>query len=209
VEAFIGQWATPQSDRMALAAVGMIYRNLRRVYRDGSDLAGREQMALAATYAGLAFTRANVGYVHAIAHQLGAKYHTPHGLANAIVLPRVLKVLAPSIGVRLATLAVRAGAGRPGERPGALAKAFIASVEALDGDLGIPDRLDALREADIPALARAACREADLNYPVAHYLSQAQCEELLRGMLPTRPAAAKPRGTRAAKPRKARGAKAR
>ena len=51
---------------------------------DGANLAAREKMALASTYAGLAFTRANVGNVHAIAHQLGGKYHTPHGLANAV-----------------------------------------------------------------------------------------------------------------------------
>jgi alcohol dehydrogenase class IV len=59
-------------------------------------------MALAATYAGLAFTRANVGYVHAIAHQFGGKYHTPHGLANAIMLPHVLKYSLPAITGRLA-----------------------------------------------------------------------------------------------------------
>ena len=95
VEAFIGQWSTDYTDRMALAAVGMIYENLRVAYRNGKNLEAREQMSLAATYAGLAFTRANVGYVHAIAHQLGGRYHTPHGLANAIVLPHVLRFLQP------------------------------------------------------------------------------------------------------------------
>ncbi len=95
IEAFVGQWSTDFTDRMALAAVGMIYGNLRIAYRNGKNLAAREQMALAATYAGLAFTRANVGYVHAIAHQLGGKYHTPHGLANAIMLPHVLAFLSP------------------------------------------------------------------------------------------------------------------
>ena len=72
---------------MALSAVGLIFENLRTAYRDGSNLEAREKMALASTYAGFAFTRANVGYVHAIAHQFGGKYHTPHGLANAIMLP--------------------------------------------------------------------------------------------------------------------------
>ena len=101
-----------------------------RAYRKGKDLAAREQMSLAATYAGLAFTRANVGYVHAIAHQLGARYHTPHGLANAIMLPHVLAYLAPAIGKRLALLAVRAGVGKAGERAPALARKFVASVDA-------------------------------------------------------------------------------
>ncbi len=120
IEAFIGHWSTSYTDRMALAAVGMIYDNLRVAYRNGKNLEAREQMALAATYAGLAFTRANVGYVHAIAHQLGGKYHTPHGLANAIMLPHVLKFLSPAITRKLAVLAVRAGVGKAGERPAVL-----------------------------------------------------------------------------------------
>ncbi|MDH5332216.1 MAG: iron-containing alcohol dehydrogenase, partial [Aquincola sp.] len=79
IEAFISEWATPYTDRMALAAASMIWQHLPRVVRDGSDLVSREKMALASTYAGLAFTRANVGNVHAIAHQLGGRYHVPHG----------------------------------------------------------------------------------------------------------------------------------
>ena len=117
IEAFIGQWSTSYTDRMALSAVGLIYDNLRTVCRNGKNLAAREQMALAATYAGFAFTRANVGYVHAIAHQLGGKYHTPHGLANAIVLPHVLKYLSPAITRKLATLAVRPTSGWKGNAP--------------------------------------------------------------------------------------------
>jgi len=187
VEAFVGQWANAHTDRMALAAVGLIYGNLRTAYRSGRNLAAREQMALAATYAGLAFTRANVGYVHAIAHQLGGRYHTPHGLANAIVLPHVLRFLAPSVGKRLALLAVRAGVGREGERPATLAKKFLDSVDALNRDLSIPPRLDALREADIPELAKAACWEADTNYPVPRYMSPKTCEGILREILPEAP----------------------
>jgi alcohol dehydrogenase len=184
VEAFVGQWSTGHTDRMALAAVGMIYDNLRVVYKNGRNLAAREQMALAATYAGLAFTRANVGYVHAIAHQLGGKYHTPHGLANAIMLPRVLEFLSPAITKRLAILAVRAKVGKDGQRPTILAKHFLESVEALNRDLGIPRYLDALREEDIPDLAKAACWEADTNYPVPRYMSPETCASILRQVLP-------------------------
>lgn len=185
IEAFVGHWSNAHTDRMALAAVGMIYGNLRTAYRNGRDLAAREQMALAATYAGLAFTRANVGYVHAIAHQLGGKYHTPHGLANAIMLPRVLRFLSPAITRKLAILATRAGVGKARERPASLAKKFLASIDALNRDLGIPTRLDALRETDIPELARAACWEADTNYPVPRYMSPETCAGLLRQVLPT------------------------
>ena len=191
VEAYLSQWATPFTDQMALAAVGLIYQNLPIAFHDGHNLLAREKMALASTWAGLAFTRANVGNVHAIAHQLGAWYHTPHGLANAIMLPPVLRFCSGAVAGRLATLAVRAGVGRAGEPEAALAQAFIDSVEAMNRRLGLPRQLDALREADIPALAQAACREADLGYPVPRVMSHANCEALLREVLPN-PAHARP-----------------
>ena len=100
VESFVGNWATPYTDGMALTAVGLIFENLRTACRHGGDLQAREKMLLASTYAGIAFTRANVGYVHAIAHQFGGRYHTPHGLANAIVLPHVLRFSASAVTQR-------------------------------------------------------------------------------------------------------------
>ena len=197
VEAFVGQWASDATDAMALAAVGLIFEHLRTAYTDGRDLEAREQMALAATYAGIAFTRANVGYVHAIAHQFGGRYQTPHGLANAIMLPPVLKFSRPAIQPRLAQLALRAKAGRVGDSDDELADRFIAAVERLLRDLGIPRHLDALQEADIPALAKAACHEAHTGYPVPRYMTQAQCEDLIRQVLPPKaPAAAKQTRTR-------------
>jgi len=150
----------------------------------------REQMALAATYAGIAFTRANVGYVHAIAHQLGGKYHTPHGLANAIVLPHVLRFSRPAVVDRLAQLALQAKLGRKGQSEDTLAQKFLDGVDALSRDLQIPLHLDALQAADIPALAKAACKEAHSGYPVPRYLTLAQCETLIAALLPPRGAAA-------------------
>ena len=185
VEAYIGEWGTAQTDRWALAAVGMIYRHLPTAFRDGANLEAREQMALAASYAGLAFTRANVGNVHAIAHQLGGKYHVPHGLANALLLPAVLRWCAPDLTNKLATLARHAGVAGPRDRPLTLAKKFLASVQALNDTLGIPRQLDVLQAADIPALAAAACHEADMNYPVPRRMTLANGETLLRGLLPS------------------------
>jgi alcohol dehydrogenase class IV len=184
IEAYIGEWGTDFTDRMALAAVAMIYENLPVAFANGQDLAAREKMALASTYAGLAFTRANVGNVHAIAHQLGGRYHTPHGLANAIVLPAVLRFSSPAITLKLATLAARARVGEQGRPDVEQARAFLESVDAMNASLGIPVQLDALREEDIPALAKAACWEADTNYPVPRRMSQADCEGLLRQILP-------------------------
>ena len=184
VEAFVGNWATPATDGMALSAVGLIFENLRTAYRDGKNLQAREKMALASTYAGIAFTRANVGYVHAIAHQFGGLYHTPHGLANAIMLPHVLKYSAPAITGRLAALAVRARVGIEDESEVELADKFLDAVDELNRDLGIPTHLDALQEVDIPALAKAACHEAHTGYPVPRYMTQAVCEDIIRQVLP-------------------------
>jgi alcohol dehydrogenase class IV len=140
-------------------------------------------MSLAATYAGLAFTRANVGYVHAIAHQLGGRYHTPHGLANAIVLPHVLRFLAPAVTGRLAQLAVAAGIGKKSEKSAVLARKFLDSVDEMNRAVGIPATLDALEPADIPALAKAACWEADTNYPVPKYMSPKTCGRILEAIV--------------------------
>ncbi len=184
VEAFVGNWTTPYSDGMALSAVGLIFENLRTAFTDGKNLEAREKMSLASTYAGFAFTRANVGYVHAIAHQFGGLYHTAHGLANAIMLPHVLKYSAPVISERLALLAIRAKVGTEDESSDVLAQKFLDAVDQLNADLGIPTCLDALKESDIPALAKAACHEAHTGYPVPRYMSQAQCENLIRQVLP-------------------------
>lgn len=184
IEAFVGHWANPDTDDMALSAVGLIFENLRLAYSEGKNLEAREKMALAATYAGFAFTRANVGYVHAIAHQFGGKYHTPHGLANAIMLPLVLRYSLPAISDRLALLAVRAKLGQEDEAEDVLALKFLDAVEQLNRDLGIPAFLAALKESDIPKLAEAACREAHTGYPVPRYMSQAVCEGIIRQVLP-------------------------
>jgi alcohol dehydrogenase len=184
VESFVGQWATEYTDGLALAAVGLIFSNLRTCYREGKNVEAREKMALASTYAGMAFTRANVGYVHAIAHQFGGRYHTPHGLANAMMLPHVLRFSAPAIVPQLARLAVRAKLGDEADRDGDLAEKFMAGVEQLNADLGIPTTLAALQEKDIPALAKAACLEAETGYPVPRYMTQKQCEALIRKLLP-------------------------
>jgi alcohol dehydrogenase class IV len=176
---------------MAWSAVGRIFENLRTAYTDGKNLDAREKMALASTYAGFAFTRANVGYVHAIAHQFGGLYHTPHGLANAIMLPFVLKYSHPAIVDRLALLAVAAKIGTEAENKDVLAQKFLDAVDQLNHDLGIPTFLAALKESDIPSLAKAACWEAHTGYPVPRYMSQEVCENLIRKALPQPAAPAK------------------
>lgn len=184
IEAFISGWRTDESDRLAEAAVRVIFENLELACRQGRDLTARERMALASTWAGMAFTRANVGNVHAIAHQLGGRYHTPHGLANAIVLPHILRFSCAETRPRLAALARAVGFGKARESDTVLAKRFIEGVEGLARRINIPETLEALRPDDIPALAAAACWEADTNYPVPRRMSEEDCAALLHKLLP-------------------------
>jgi alcohol dehydrogenase len=191
VESYVGHWTTPQTDGLALSAIGLIFENLRTAYSEGSNLQAREKMSLASTYAGMAFTRANVGYVHAIAHQFGGRYHTPHGLANAIMLPHVLEFSMPEITDRMAQMAVRAKVAGDDEDEDVAAQKFLDAVIQLNHDLGIPTHLAALKEGDIRVLAKAACKEAETGYPVPRYMTLEQCETIIRKVLPPQGAAAR------------------
>jgi alcohol dehydrogenase class IV len=181
VEAFLSRAATEQTDAYARIAIRLIFDHLPAAYAGGDDLPTRKAMALASYYGGLAFTRTSVGYVHAIAHTFGAYYRTPHGLANAITLPHVLEFSKGPAEKRLAQLAELIG--QDGANGREKAQKFIDAVRELMAKLDVPYTLDALIEADIAPIAKQALGEAHLNYPVPRYMSQPQCEGLLRQIL--------------------------
>ena len=183
VEAYLSRMATPETDAAALEATRLVMRYLPRVYAQGNDVEARQMMSWAAYRAGVAISRAGVGYVHAIAHNFGGRYHTPHGLANAIVLPHVLDFCLPSATQRLAHLAHASGITASGDDT-ADAKAFIAVVRQLATELDIPSRLKSLRKEDIPGIVRDALSEAHATYGVPRYLQKRQAEALVEGMLP-------------------------
>jgi alcohol dehydrogenase class IV len=184
VEAYVSSLADEQTDVLARAATSTILSQLPAAYANGRDLAARERMAIASSMAGLAFTRAGVGYVHAIAHQLGALYHLPHGLANAIVMPHVLDVSKGHCADRLADLARTSGMAREGATAGELADAFIARIRAMNEAMGIPSKVKELRREDFGVIVRNAFAEAHGTYGVPRYLDKAEARALLEGMLP-------------------------
>jgi alcohol dehydrogenase class IV len=187
VEAYVSSLATAETDGWAIAAVRLIVANLERAYREGGDMEAREAMLLGSYLAGAAFTRAGVGYVHAIAHQLGALYHLPHGLANAIVLPHVLEYSRPACGERLADLARAAGLSDAGTGSDALAAAFVARVGRLNAALSIPPTVDALRRADFERIVDRAFAEAHGTYGVPRYLQRQGAFDLLGRLAPAAP----------------------
>jgi len=178
VESYVSKLSTPTTEEWATLAVRLIFKHLPTACTEGGNLEARRAMALASYYAGLAFTRTNVGYVHAVAHTFGAFYGTPHGMANAIVLPHVLEFSLPNAKKRLAKLADLIGA--PGATTDEKAKSFVVCVREMMNKIDIPEQLGALKEADIPAIARQACGEAFCNYPAPRYMSEAECEDLLQ-----------------------------
>ena len=165
VEAYLSRfYNTGMTRALAESAVVTIFAHLERAYRDGASLEDRAAMLQASFDAGAAFTRASVGNVHAIAHTLGGLYGTPHGLANAVLLPLVLEDYGAAAYPRLARLAGLVGL--PGETKEARAKAFIAEIRAMNARMGIPDHFDTIREEDIPIMSKWASQEANPVYPV-------------------------------------------
>lgn len=182
VEAYISANAFAETDANALAATKLIMKYLPVAVKDGKNLEARQQMALASYYAGLAFTKAGVGYVHAIAHNFGAYYHTPHGLANAIVLPHILEFSKDVATDRLAKLAEVSGLKTGKESNAKLAQKFIDHIKAMKAEFGIPVGLDKLKQEDIPGIAKAALKEAHFTYAVPRYMDQKTAEQLIAQM---------------------------
>ncbi|MFW3894853.1 L-threonine dehydrogenase [Pseudomonas bharatica] len=162
VEAYVSTAATPITDACALKAIELISGNLRQAVANGQDLPAREAMAYAQFLAGMAFNNASLGYVHAMAHQLGGFYDLPHGVCNAVLLPHVqrfnakvsaarLRDVAAALGVEVAELNAEQGAA-----------AAIAAIEQLSRDIDIPPGLAVLgaKVEDVPILASNALKDA-------------------------------------------------
>lgn len=166
VEAYIGNSTTYGTRQDALMAVQLIFAHLEDAYRDGSNLKARRGMLHAAYYAGCAFTRSYVGYVHAVAHSLGGEYNIPHGLANAILLPFVLETYGTAIHPKLHRLAVAAGVAVESDSDEKAARAFIQAIKDMKRRFDIGDTIPQIKEEDIQKLASYADKEANPLYPV-------------------------------------------
>ena len=165
VEAYTNKtYNTRLENRLAKEAVKLIHDNILRAFEDGSDLQARQNMQRGAFYAGRAFTRGCVGYVHAIGHTLGGLYGVPHGLAMAVLLPHVMKEFGAAAHKRLAELADVCGIG--GGNEAEKASAFIRWIEQTNKKMGLPDKFDVVREEDIDRMITWARKEANPLYPV-------------------------------------------
>ena len=166
VEAYIGRSNTKETKKMAIKATELIFDNILEAYTEGSNLEARENMQKASFYAGVAFTRAYVGYVHAIAHSLGGFYGVPHGLANAIILPYILEAYGESAYQKLSELADAVRITEPSDTIQQKAYKFIDAIKRLNKEMDIPDKINGILDKDIPLMVERANKESNPLYPV-------------------------------------------
>ena len=165
VEAYTNKtYNTKLENRLAKEAVKLIHDNILIAFEDGSNLEARQNMQRGAFYAGRAFTRGCVGYVHAIGHTLGGLYGVAHGLAMAVLLPHVMREFGASAHKRLAELADVCGI--EGRNDAEKANNFIAWIEETNKKMGLPDGFDVIRDEDIDQMITWAKKEANPLYPV-------------------------------------------
>ncbi|MBQ9151030.1 MAG: iron-containing alcohol dehydrogenase [Clostridia bacterium] len=180
VEAYIGRSTSRETRALALEATALIFGHVERAYTDGRDHEAREAMLHAAYKAGIAFSKSYVGYVHAVAHSLGGQYGTPHGLANAVLLPYLLEAYGPCVHKKLHRLGVAAGVCSETDTPEEGSRRFIQAVRDLNARMGIPSTLAGIREEDIPSMAAHAEREANPLYPVPKLMTRRELEVFYR-----------------------------
>lgn len=162
VEAYVSTAADPITDACAIKAIEIIRDHLREAVHNGSNMESREQMAYAQFLAGMAFNNASLGYVHAMAHQLGGFYNLPHGVCNAVLLPHVQRYNAQVSAARLKDIAISLGVDAAGMSDEDGAQAAIDTIAQLSKDVNIPAGLTELgaKEEDLDTLAENALKDA-------------------------------------------------
>lgn len=179
IEAFTSRARTPATDRDAATAIRLITEFLPTAYANPGDEHAREIVALGSFLAGNAFTRAGLGYVHAISHQISAHYNTPHGLANAILLPRVLRFNLKPCAPRFAELERMLQNNTSTGFLQVQAEQFVQRIDALAETVGIPVNLGDVQEKDFAAIVKDALAEARSSYAVPKTMRKRDVTKIL------------------------------
>lgn len=178
VEAYTNHtYNTKLENDLAKQAVKLIYDNLLNAYKDGANIEARQNMQKAAFFAGRAFTRGCVGYVHAVGHTISGLYNIAHGLAMAVILPHVMRQYGPAAYPRLAELADVCGI--EGASNAERANRFILWIEDMNRDMGLPTCLDMIKEQDIPQMIKWAMKEGNPLYPTPVTWTEADFRKLI------------------------------
>ena len=178
VEAYTNHtYNTKLENDLAKQAVKLIYDNLLNAYKDGANIEARQNMQKAAFFAGRAFTRGCVGYVHAVGHTISGLYNIAHGLAMAVILPHVMRQYGPATYPRLAELADVCGI--EGASNAERANRFILWIEDMNREMGLPTCLDMIKEQDIPQMIKWAMKEGNPLYPTPVTWTEADFRKLI------------------------------
>lgn len=180
VEAYVGRANTQQTKKAAMDAICLIEQSLYTAYEEGENLQARQNMQQASYLAGVAFTRAYVGAVHAMAHTLGGYYHIAHGLANAVIMPYVFKAYGEAAHKKLAELADLIEICKPQDNYEVKANKFISWIEEMNKKMGIPDHFSEILDKDIDTLASFAVEEANPLYPLPKILMKEEYASLFK-----------------------------
>jgi len=149
LEAYVSKRANPVSDALALSAMALIAPNIRIAYAEPRNAAAREAMMLGATEAGLAFSNSSVALVHGMSRPIGAHFHVPHGLSNAMLLPAITRFSLPGAEARYATVARHIGFAATTDSDAAAAARLVTGLEELNRDLAVPTPSEyGIKEAD-------------------------------------------------------------
>ena len=183
IEAYTSRNRFVERDRDAEMAIRLLFEFLPVVYDDGQDLQGREMVSIASFLAGYAFTKSSLGMVHAISHQISAHYNTPHGLANAVILPRVLRFNRKACAHRYAALERILSGDEAEQRADVLVDRFIARVDALAERVGIPANLEQVQVRDFRSITRDALAEARSSYAVPRTMKRRDVETILQSIV--------------------------
>lgn len=178
VESYTNLSNTAETRNMSEKAVELIYQNLRKAHHNGADITARDNMQYAAYLAGRAFTRGYVGNIHAMAHQIGAKYPVAHGEANAIIMPYVLETYGETVYNDLARLADYAGITETGDTDERKARKFIQSIRDLNEEMDIGNRIPEIEETDLDEMVEYSYDEANPAYPVPVIFSKEKFREM-------------------------------
>ncbi len=178
IEAYIGRTRTKETKTMSLEATKLIVENIKECYVNPTNQEARKKMLYASHYAGISFTKAYVGYVHAIAHTLGGKYNVPHGLANAVILPIMLEVYGKKIYKKMKKLAVYANIADENDSREVASKKLIDWIYQTNKEMHIPQNIEEIEENDLEELTNFALKEANPFYPVPKLLGKKELKEI-------------------------------
>lgn len=183
VEAYIGRSTTKETRSNAEEAVKLIHENLKICYDQPQNVKARRNMLFAAHYAGIAFTKSYVGYVHAIAHSLSGKYGLPHGLTCSVLLPVVLESYGKAAHKKLAKLAKACGIADGSHGKTAAAEKFIKWVYSMNEYMDIPKGFAEIKEDDLQKMSVYADKEGNPLYPVPKLYGRKQLEDIYRKIM--------------------------